>query len=338
SSTTAILYWDEPYDTCDLCPNALGFNVSSSAFVAVEVSRSPYEFNFRHSGTVSVQAIGANGTLSEKSYFEILQSPDAPTHLHVSEMTADGVTLSWKAPSGPIPAFDYLLTHNGQFVTEVRGLTYHMKYSSRQPVYDFEVRARSIAGNISDPALLDITPPSKPAGLFAFKLSSRAIILMWRRSEDNVGVVKYEVLKNGVLIDETKDDLPVYSIAGLIPETPYKFAVQALDSSGNRSEASDPITVTTPVLDPPKNVRVLEVTHSKIVLAWDRPDEAIGLINYKSQADNRNGSFREVVLLMEGVIFSGLKSFNTYYINIWCHDASGRYSEPATLTVKTLRR
>jgi hypothetical protein len=182
---------------------------------------------------------------------------------------------------------------------------------------------------------LDITPPEKPTGLVALNLSTRATALVWNRAADNVAVVEYEILKGDVVIDKTKDETPAYLAIGLTPETQYRFAVQALDATGNRSEASDAIVVETPLLDPPKNVRVVSVSRSSITLAWNRPDGAIGLVGYKSEADNHKGSTREIQSPVQGVVFTFLRPSSTYTVKISGHDASQRYSEPFTLEVTT---
>lgn len=43
SPTTAILTWDEPYSTCHLCPDAVGYEVSGEGIATVNVTRPPCE-------------------------------------------------------------------------------------------------------------------------------------------------------------------------------------------------------------------------------------------------------------------------------------------------------
>ena len=337
SSTRATLIWHEPYAACNLCPDAVGYEVSSASFNTLLVSQSPCELqlnSFFH--RISVRAKGANGSLSEPSFIDIHPSPPAPTGLRATP-TENGTSLSWVAPVGGERVFDYLVSHKGEFIAAVHDLSYLLKLSTWQRSFDIEVRARSSAGNLSDPATLDVTPPEKPTELVALNFSSRAAVLIWARATDNVGVVNYEVLKDGEVIATTQDETPTYSALGLQPETQYSFSVRALDAFGNRSEESAPVIVKTPVLDPPQNVRVTNVTRNSIVLAWDRPDGAVGLINYLSEVDNHKGSTRKIHSPVQGVAFTGLRSWSTYTVKVSAQDASERYSECVTLEVKTSR-
>lgn len=338
SSTVAILTWDEPYSTCHLCPDAVGYEISGEGIATVNILRPPYELrglNRNINYRVCVRAKAAGNNISEPSYFDVLKSPGTPGNLRATHLPDEGVTLTWSAPLGDVPVFDYLVSRHGELIATVRGLTYQVSDSTALTAYDIEVRARSARSNLSDPALLDITPPGRPIGLFAVSMSSRAVALIWGRSNDNVRVASYEILKDDEVIDTTQNDTPAYLAIGLTPETQYRFAVRALDESGNRSKASDPLYVKTPLLDPPKNVRILNVTPFSIALAWDRPDGAIGLISYNSQADNHSGSFREIQTPLQGVTFIGLRPSSTYTVSIRSQDASERYSQPVTLEITT---
>ncbi|NWL20967.1 fibronectin type III domain-containing protein [Pseudomonas umsongensis] len=338
NSTTAVLTWDEPYSTCHLCPDAVGYEISGGGIAKIEVLRPPHELGQLNPNVqyrIFVRAKAAGNIVSDPSYVNIRSSPGMPGNLRATGYTQNGFTLNWIAPDGGEPVFDYLVICNGQTIASVRGLTYLMRSPTSLTPNIIEVRARSARSNLSDPAVLDITPPEKPTGLVALNLSTRATALVWNRAADNVAVVEYEILKGDVVIDKTKDETPAYLAIGLTPETQYRFAVQALDAAGNRSEASDAIVVETPLLDPPKNVRVVSVSRSSITLAWNRPDGAIGLVGYKSEADNHKGSTREIQSPVQGVVFTFLRPSSTYTVKISGHDASQRYSEPFTLEVTT---
>lgn len=338
SARKATLTWDEPYSRCDLCPNAVAFEVSGSGIETVLVTHPPYELELSPHGNrrISVRALAAGAkNVSGPSEIVLYESPATPINLRVTDASEDGVTLHWNPAGFGVEPFDYWITYRGQFIAHVHGLSYRLSYSTRSASYDFEVRARSIHGNFSDPALLDITPPDKPVRLIAANLSSRAALLMWQRSDDNVGVVAYEVLKNGVVIELVEGISAAHLAIGLTPETEYEFSIRALDAAGNRSEASDPIRVKTPFLDPPKNVRVVNVTRFSIELVWGRPDGGIGWLGYESEADNHKNSQRKIQSPLQGVAFIGLQPASTYTVSIRCHDASQRYSEPYILEVKT---
>ncbi|KAB0488502.1 Fibronectin type III domain-containing protein [Pseudomonas reinekei] len=43
TASRAVLSWDEPYGTCALCPNAVGYEISGGGITPINVTRPPYE-------------------------------------------------------------------------------------------------------------------------------------------------------------------------------------------------------------------------------------------------------------------------------------------------------
>ena len=336
--TVAELTWDEPYSTCHLCPDALSFEISGEGIATVETARPPFELQGLNPSIdyrVCVRAKAAGNNISQPAYFNVLRWPGMPGNLRIIGRTDRDVTLAWEAPVGETQIYDYLVLHQGQPIATVRGLTYTMSYPLPVNPYEVEVHARDIRGNLSDPGVLHTLAPGKPTGLAADRISIKAAVLRWSHSSDNFAVTRYEVLEKDEVIDSVHRDTLFYAVTGLVPETSYLFSVRALDSTGNRSEASEPLTVTTPLLYPPTNIQILNVTRSSITLAWDRPEGGIGLVGYISEADNQQGSSRTIQSPALGVTFTGLRSSSTYSVNISSHDAFQRVSEPATLQITT---
>lgn len=79
----------------------------------------------------------------------------------------------------------------------------------------------------------DGKPPTVPAGLFAKALSPNAVKLSWLPSKDNVGVVGYQIFRNGTLIAGIVGTS--YTDTGLTPNTFYKYAIMAYDKAKNAS-------------------------------------------------------------------------------------------------------
>ncbi len=97
------------------------------------------------------------------------------------------------------------------------------------------------AGPISD-----ATPPSIPANLVASAKSGSEVDLTWSASSDDVGVVAYDVYRNGVKIDGTNGSTTTYADKTVSPLTFYYYWVRARDAAGNASPASGQANVTTP--------------------------------------------------------------------------------------------
>ena len=86
---------------------------------------------------------------------------------------------------------------------------------------------------------IDNQVPTTPI-LSIGKTSSVSIDLFWSESDDNVGILEYEVFQNGVSVGTTEDNS--ITILSVTPSTQYSFSVKAIDLSGNESSMSNMVT------------------------------------------------------------------------------------------------
>ncbi len=98
---------------------------------------------------------------------------------------------------------------------------------------------------IDDPDPTDTVAPSRPTGLTTTSVLSDEVNLSWTASTDNVGVTGYEVYRDGVNLGTTENGVTTARVFNLTASTTYNFYVIAVDAAGNKSTASDAITVTT---------------------------------------------------------------------------------------------
>ncbi|WP_222106387.1 fibronectin type III domain-containing protein [Catellatospora sichuanensis] len=89
----------------------------------------------------------------------------------------------------------------------------------------------------------DTTAPSTPTGLASTGLTSSSVSLSWNGSTDNVGVTGYEVFRGGTLVGSPT--ATSFTDTGLTASTSYSYTVKARDAAGNRSAASNTLTVST---------------------------------------------------------------------------------------------
>jgi hypothetical protein len=90
----------------------------------------------------------------------------------------------------------------------------------------------------------DTTPPSVPTGLSAVAASYSQVNLTWTASTDNVGVIGYNILRNGTQVGTSPT--ASYSDTGLSGSTAYSYTVEALDAASNVSSPSSSVSITTP--------------------------------------------------------------------------------------------
>ena len=98
---------------------------------------------------------------------------------------------------------------------------------------------------VTTAASTDVTNPTDPATLGAAAISSGRIDLSWTASTDDVGVVGYDILRNGSLLTAV-GAVTTFSDTSVAPSTAYTYQVRAFDAAGNRSGLSPSASATTP--------------------------------------------------------------------------------------------
>ena len=93
--------------------------------------------------------------------------------------------------------------------------------------------------------LTDTIPPTWQNGtLNAAAVTGNSLTLDWTGAQDDTGVTGYKIYKNNSVMTAVYD-VNTFDVSGLQPATPYTFAVQALDASGNESSDGPNISITT---------------------------------------------------------------------------------------------
>jgi len=161
------------------------------------------------------------------------------------------VALSWGAASDDIGVVYYELRRDGAAIAFQEGRTFTDTSLANGTTYAYTVLAIDAAGNASPASSTTATPadtvaPSVPGGLAATPGNAQ-VSLTWTASTDNVAVTGYRVYRGGVLI--ASPTTPYYSDTGVTNSVTYTYTVVAMDSSGNASAATAPVSATpsTPV-------------------------------------------------------------------------------------------
>lgn len=122
---------------------------------------------------------------------------------------------------------------------------------------------------VFNPNLADTTPPSPPSGLTVTATTGSSVSLAWSPGSDNVAVSAYRVLRDGAEIGYT----PANSIVdtGLAGGTSYRYAVETVDTSGNRSAPVVVDTSTNRVLAAPNGTWRYSDQGLDLGTAWRAP-------------------------------------------------------------------
>lgn len=114
--------------------------------------------------------------------------------------------------------------------------------------YDYQGNANPFISHPEWVALIwnptpDTQAPSVPTNLTVSNATATSLYLTWTASTDNVGVVSYDIYKDGSLVGNSTTNN--FSVNGLSPLTTYSFFVKAKDAAGNVSSESNTVQGTT---------------------------------------------------------------------------------------------
>ncbi len=122
-------------------------------------------------------------------------------------------------------------------------------------------------------AARDRTPPSIPTGLRVVAVTEDSITIAWNASKDNSGKI-HAYIAGGIY---HPGNSTTKTFTGLVPNWTVTYRVQAMDPSGNTSDVSAPLTVTTlpdrTAPTTPTNLRPTGTGISTVSLAWDRSSD-----------------------------------------------------------------
>ncbi len=194
-----------------------------------------------------IVAVDVAGSSSENSssliaYTNVDQyAPTTPTGLVVKIREDGSIYATWIASSDNVRVDGYNIYRNGEIIDTVSGTSY--KDLNVEPGYhEYYVEAFDNEGNtsmFSESVFIDNMPPRKPV-LSISEITSASISFEWD-SEDNIGISKYKIYKNDQLLRATAENQ--YVDTDVVAGEKYSYYVIAIDTSGNISEESDPITL-----------------------------------------------------------------------------------------------
>ncbi len=94
----------------------------------------------------------------------------------------------------------------------------------------------------------DTTAPSTPSPFDALSLDARHVRVSWGQSDDDTGVSRYVLRRNGSVIAAVGPTVTSYTDNAVTPDTAYSYAVEAEDASANVSPEASAGVRTQPVV------------------------------------------------------------------------------------------
>jgi chitodextrinase len=278
--------------------------------------------------------------------------PSTPTGLAASGVTQTDLALSWNASSDNVGVVGYDVYRNGAKVASPTSTNLNQSSLACGSSYAFALAARDAAGNTSNqtqlsvstsacsappPPAADTTPPSTPTGLAASGVTQTGLALSWNASSDNVGVVGYDVYRNGAKVaSPTSTNLNQSSLAC---GSTYAFAVAARDAAGNTSNQAQ-LSVSTSACSPPADTTspstpsglgVSGATSTSVSLRWTASTDNVGVAGYRVYV---NSAYSTTTAQLAATV-SGLACGSAYVFQVDAFDLEGNGSARASVTAST---
>ena len=225
-------------------PGALGYTDAT----AVAGSAYTYRVDARDlAGNTTGSSVAVNGgTVTDTT------PPSTPTGVTAGATGPTSIGLSWSASTDNVGVTGYSVLRGGTQVATVGGTTTSWSDTGLTPgtAYTYQVTAKDAAGNSSAPSApatattsSDTSAPTAPGTPTVTSDTASAVSLSWTASTDNIGVVRYDVLRNGSVVGTASGT--TFTDTTVAPGSTYSYAVRAFDAAGN-SATSGSVPVTTP--------------------------------------------------------------------------------------------
>ncbi len=179
-------------------------------------------------------------------------APSKPSRLTVATATTTSVAISWRRSSDRFGVAGYIVYRNDVRVGTTNATTTRYTHAGLAcgTSYRIGVEAYDRAGNRSARATIlaatapcaDSQAPSAPTEVSQRDVTASSLTVSWGAASDNLGVVGYEILRNGTLAGSTAST--VYVLTALQCGTMYTIGVRAFDAAGNRSPATSVLMTT----------------------------------------------------------------------------------------------
>ncbi|WP_342552695.1 carbohydrate binding domain-containing protein [Paenibacillus sp. FSL R7-0652] len=195
----------------------------------------------------------ANGTIQGTHTFLVVDQtpPSAPAGVKAARVTDRSVTLQWTASTDNVGVEGYDIYRDGTKVGSSQTTEYTDRGLEPAKTYTYKIQARDKANNVSAASktlevqtlVADIEPPTAPTNVVSPSSTSSAVTLEWSASQDNYGVARYDIYRDGSKVGESTQ--LTYTDTSLAPAASYVYFIKAVDAAGNVSASSEPITVKT---------------------------------------------------------------------------------------------
>lgn len=217
-------------------------------------------FHLMQDGNMGLTFAFGRGGTRPPSVTPDIEAPSAPTGLTASSVTQTTLTLTWSASTDNVGVVGYDVYNGSTLAETVTGLTASITGLTANTQYNFTVRAKDAAGNISEPSNVETVTTLEPVipaptGLTATAESDTEISLSWTDNAVSDSFTVQRSLNGTDWTDIANPIAPGWTDEGLTPETLYYYRVKSV-VDGISSEYSTAANATTQATAPPPDTDI----------------------------------------------------------------------------------
>lgn len=326
-STTAsstVLSW-----TATPEPSALGYKIfQNGSQIATVTPTSTVSINIINllpntNYVLGVQTynLSENSALATTSVTTLAdsQAPSVPVITSATPVSTSQINLVWSAATDNVAVTGYKVYRDDGQVATTSGLSLADSGLATSTTYKYNVSAYDASGNVSATSSSisattlatstpDTTAPTQPTNLSASAVSSSQINLNWTASTDSIGVIGYNIYRNGEYINNTAGIS--FNNTDLLASTTYSYYVVAYDAALNHSASSSIASATTLAAGSPTTTASIKVfgNGSNGRLINLRSNAKIKVIVYGGS------SFNVKDIVKSSVTFAGAPAVNNWRV------------------------
>ncbi|XP_014188412.1 tenascin-R isoform X2 [Haplochromis burtoni] len=197
------------------------------------------------------------------------------THLYLSEVTSDSVSVAWSAPAPPAELF--ILSYSSADGTDTSKVTLHGSKTRSLiqgllPSTHYTVSLITIQGDVaSEPITASLaTGMDPPKEMMVSDVTEDAVTISWIKPLAPFEYYKlsYQSARgrvDSVMIDS---DVTNYTLSSLFPATEYEISLKAVSGSQESSVVSTSVFT---AMDMPSELTALNITPQGALLRWNPP-------------------------------------------------------------------
>ena len=300
-----------------------------------------------HFRVESSDASGNGPSLSADGSFTTLGAPDDRPP-EISNVCVSGITdrlavVSWETdePSTGIVEFGKTAGYGARAEDGRLGVAHGLTLTALEPAttYHLRVGATDASGNgPSQSGDLEFTtrtaPDTEPptiSNVRAEAVTNGSAVILWETGEPADGRVEWKTGQSGgqAAEDGFRLDHRVV-LAGLRPDTLYRYRVRSSDPSGNAAESAELAfrtakTPSGPDRTPPviSGLAVAGITDVRAVVMWATDELAAGEADYGTGTDYGRWTREPAFGKAHSLVLEGLLPSTTYHLRVRCWDVAG---------------